>query len=210
MNILTTALQPVFWLIVVYSVGLIGLSIPETRTFLNPMTTWNLLFSVAMVLISVWEQDVKKFIWGGICVAILGWTAEWIGVHTGWLFGSYAYGDVLGWGPMRIPLMIGVNWAILSYSIHQWVRFLNGWKRWVAGSSIMTIFDALMEPVAIKLGYWSWTEGHIPWTNYLTWWALSIPCMLLWDVFGGKTKNGTAAWLFLIQLAFFILLNFSL
>lgn len=210
MKIVSRAFQPLSWLIVVYSVGWIGLSIPEARPHLNSLTTWNLIFSVMMVFIAVPEFEIKKFILGGIGVAGLGWTAEWIGVHTGWLFGSYSYGEVLGWGPMHIPLMIGVNWAILSYSIHQWVRFLTGWKRWLAGSSIMTLFDAFMEPVAIKLGYWTWTEGSIPWTNYFTWWALSIPCMLIWDAFGGTTKNGTAAWLFVIQLVFFMLLNFSL
>jgi bisanhydrobacterioruberin hydratase len=202
--------KPLFWLIVVFGVGLGGLLIPETRSFFNELTPYNLIFSALMIFLSLQEDQTLGFLKAFILIACLGWTAEWIGVHTGWLFGSYSYGKILGWGPMEIPLLIGLNWAILSYCIFQWTRFLTGWKSYFLGAFIMTAFDALLEPVAIKLAYWQWNEGIIPWTNYLTWWLLSIPCMYLWDVHSNKQMNQTAAGLLLIQILFFAVLNFVL
>jgi putative membrane protein len=202
--------KPLFWLIVVFSVGLWGLIIPETRPFFNELTPLNLLFSALMVFLALTEAQISGFLKAFIGVAVLGWTAEWIGVHTGWLFGSYYYGNILGWGPMGIPLLIGLNWAILSYCIFQWTRLLRGGMAWIAGAFAMTLFDALLEPVAIHLGYWTWNEGHIPWTNYLTWFMLSIPCMYLWDKLSKRQINSTAAWLLWVQVLFFSVLNFVL
>lgn len=202
--------QPLFWLVAVFSVGLLGLTAAETRPFFNELTPLNLLFSALMVFLALKSFHIAGFLKAFFLVAVLGWTAEWIGVHTGFLFGQYEYGTVLGWGPMNIPVLIGLNWAILSYTIYQWVGFLPNWKGWIAGASLMTAFDALLEPVAIQLGYWNWTENQIPWTNYLTWWLLSIPCMAIWEYFTQNQKNQTAAWLLWIQILFFGILNIVL
>lgn len=202
--------KPLFWLIVVFGVGLGGLIIPETRSFFNELTPLNLLFSALMVFISLHSGHISGFLKGFLGVGVLGWTAEWIGVHTGWLFGCYSYGGILGWGPMNVPLLIGLNWAILSYCIFQFVGFLRGWKSWIAGAALMTAFDALLEPVAIQLGYWNWIENSIPTTNYLTWFLLSIPCMYLWEKFSKNHFNQTAAWFLWIQVLFFTVLNLTL
>jgi putative membrane protein len=202
--------KPLFWTVAVFCVGLLGLILPTTRPLFNEITPLNLLFSALMVFLSLKESNLTPFLKGFALVSILGWTAECIGVHTGWLFGQYSYGSILGWGPMKIPLLIGLNWAVLSYSIYQWIGFLNGWKSWIAGATIMTAFDALLEPVATHLGYWNWSENSIPWTNYLTWWLLSIPCMAIWDYLTKGQYNQTAAWLFWIQILFFGILNIVL
>ena len=44
----------------------------------------------------------------------------------------------------------------------------------IFGASLATIFDALMEPVAVRLGYWQWSGGVIPWFNYASWWLVSL------------------------------------
>jgi putative membrane protein len=38
----------------------------------------------------------------------------------------------------------------------------------------MTFFDYLMEPAAIKLGYWVWQGSVIPFQNYLAWFVLGL------------------------------------
>jgi len=210
MKIILIFFKPLFWLIAVFCVGLCGLILPETRFFFNGLTPLNLVFSALMVVLSLKTTEISGFIKIFLMIGVLGWTAEWIGVHTGWLFGSYKYGTILGWGPMNIPLLIGLNWALLSYCVYQWIGFLTGWKMWISGAFAMTAFDALLEPVAIELGYWSWTGNSVPWTNYLTWWMLSIPCLYLWERFTKKRFNPTAAWFLWIQVLFFSALNFVL
>ena len=39
---------------------------------------------------------------------------------------------------------------------------------------LMVCFDLLMEPAAVKLDYWKWTNNHIPLRNYLMWFGLSF------------------------------------
>ncbi|MBK7882949.1 MAG: carotenoid biosynthesis protein [Chitinophagaceae bacterium] len=47
-----------------------------------------------------------------ICVCI-GIAVEIIGVKTGFLFGNYSYGIVLGPKIQSVPILIGINWFII-------------------------------------------------------------------------------------------------
>ena len=106
-------------------------------------------------------------------------SAEVIGVNTRMLFGDYRYGDVLGYKAWGVPLLIGVNWFLIVYccgiSIHTLLRRLlnrlheNGGKpvpalkalSVIVDGASLAVFDWLMEPFAVKLGYWTWA-GDIP------------------------------------------------
>jgi putative membrane protein len=38
----------------------------------------------------------------------------------------------------------------------------------------MTTIDFLLEPVAIRAGWWTWAHDAVPASNYLSWWAVSF------------------------------------
>ena len=46
-------------------------------------------------------------------------------------------------------------------------------------ASLMTAMDFLIEPVAIRAGWW-WSAGDIPISNYVTWWIVAFALGLLW------------------------------
>lgn len=138
-----------------------------------------------------------------------GFLVEYIGVHTGLLFGNYEYGNALGPKLAGIPLVIGVNWiciVVASSSLISTWRLNILIKSMLAGL-LCTALDFIIEPVAIKLDFWSWEGGIIPIWNYTCWFAFSSLFALIYLRFNVQ-KNKPAQSLYLIWILFFSILNF--
>jgi putative membrane protein len=71
---------------------------------------------------------------------------------------------------------------------------------------IATIFDWIMEPAAVTLGFWSWEGGLIPLLNYLTWFGISLIILFLFTRLRLK-QHQFAVNLLLIQASFFMLVR---
>lgn len=51
-------------------------------------------------------------------------------------------------------------------------------------------FDWLMEPVAIRLGYWKWGgDGSIPLFNYACWFIVSLLLLLVFNNAGSDKRK---------------------
>jgi len=74
------------------------------------------------------------------------------------------------------------------------------------GATLAVIFDWLMEPVAIKLGFWKW-QGDIPVYNYVCWFFISLLMLVLFRACKFNKQNKFAVNLLLIQLLFFLILR---
>jgi putative membrane protein len=68
------------------------------------------------------------------------------------------------------------------------------------------MFDWIMEPAAVKLGFWSWEGGQIPLLNYISWFLLSVFLLAIFSRLKLK-PHAFAANLLLIQTAFFLLVR---
>ncbi|MGL6269759.1 MAG: carotenoid biosynthesis protein [Chitinophagaceae bacterium] len=80
-----------------------------------------------------------------------------------------------------------------------------------SGALLAVFFDWVMEPVAVRLGFWTWAgDGKIPILNYLSWFYISTFLLLIFRFFNIKPDNIFAVNLFLIQLLFFLLLRIFL
>ncbi len=160
-------------------------------------------------------------------VAIVGGIGlEMIGTSTGWLFGKYRYGTALGFAVKNVPLIIGVNWFIVIYCVGMTINTLlnkileritpkseakptlKTLSIIVDGATLALLFDYLMEPIAVKLGYWQWLgDGHIPFYNYLCWFVISGLLLTVFQFSPFKKRNKFAVNLLLIQSLFFLLLR---
>jgi uncharacterized membrane protein len=192
---------------VFHAIGILGLLTPYRTTLLS-FTPFHLLLCFFLLVLALKKYDAGFFAYLFFSF-LVGFSAEWVGVHTGYLFGSYSYGSVLGFKLDQIPLMIGINWFILSYCVGNLLMRIkqNVWLTIILGALVLTGFDYLMEPVAIRFGFWTWTGGVIPWTNYLGWFLLSL--LLQWANFNwNKSNNPLAAWLLVYQLLYFAILNY--
>ena len=91
------------WIIsVFYLVGIIGMSIPSIRPFFQALTPFHLLLSLGILLLfhADWNKSFMVF---SIMAFVIGFGSEVMGVHTGFPFGNYEYGDVLGIKVFEVP-----------------------------------------------------------------------------------------------------------
>lgn len=78
----------------------------------------------------------------------------------------------------------------------------------IDGATLAVMFDWLMEPVAVKLGYWQWLgNGEIPFYNYICWFVISVLLLIVFQFSQFPKQNKFAVNLLLIQAMFFLLLR---
>lgn len=138
--------------------------------------TWFQMGITAGILVYVnHQQNTHAFYSFLVLSYIVGFLVEVAGVNTGVIFGEYKYGDVLGWKTWGTPWMIGVNWFIVTYVVNQLVMKwnLNRILHAIVAGLLITALDYIIEPVAIKLGMWTWHHDSIPLKNYLAWFVVS-------------------------------------
>lgn len=208
-----------------HSIGLTGILYFDKNFFIRS-TAVNLLL---MFLLLIWTQkDKNKYFYLFLIVCFIGGIGvEIIGINTTLLFGDYTYGNVLGFKVQNVPLLIGINWFIIIYcsgiSIQTLLMkainristdtgkepmALKALSVIIDGATLAVFFDWLMEPVAVKLGYWMWNgDGSIPVFNYLCWFAVSILFLTVFHFAKFNKRNKFAVNLLLIQLMFFLILR---
>jgi len=192
-----------------YLVGIVGMAVPNARPFFQTLTPFHLLLTLAVML---WfhKDWNKSFLVFALLAWFLGYGSEVMGVHTGFPFGNYNYGPVLGFQLMEVPLMIGINWLLLVYLtgsiLHQLIE-----KDWLAasvGALAMVIIDYAIEPVAVALDFWSWEGGIIPFSNYIGWLGVAFIIHLIFRKLQFKKENNISGFLLANLAAFFLILNF--
>ena len=201
--------EVVFW---IYLVGAVGFVVPFTQGVFIDLTPLNLLFSLIVLIYAV-KSDLKLIHWGVfLLIYALGFIIELIGTNTGWPFGEYEYGSVLGVKLYETPLLIGVNWLVLILSTHLALSKTISNKVLIPfiGATAMLVFDLFLEPIAIVTGMWTWAALEIPFANYVSWWIIAfvLHFLMLLLRFESGAKVGMAV--FVAQLVFFIVLNIFL
>lgn len=196
-------------LLAMHIAGAIGLAIPVSRDFFQVLTPFNLLATAAIVF-HFEEKKTTNYIVLIIATLLAGYAVEVVGVHTGVIFGEYSYGATLGIKLFNVPLAIGLNWGILIYASGLTTDKLPIPKvlKALTGAIIMVGLDFLIEPVAIKLDFWSWTLESIPFRNYLAWFLISFILHLFYQFLPFSKNNPLAIRLLCIQALFFLILNF--
>lgn len=211
--------------ILFHLIGLVGILIFNSP-FIIQSTPINLLLSLGLL---IWtQQDKNKYFYTFLFISLfVGFIVEVIGVNTSLLFGNYSYGKVLGLKRCNVPVIIGVNWFIILYccgiSIHTMLeklitkisvqtntqpQVLKGISVIADGATIAVLFDWLIEPVAIKLGFWKWSgNGDVPLYNYICWVIVSVGLLTIFHCLKFKKKNKFAINLLLIQFMFFLILR---
>ncbi len=194
-----------------YIIGLIGFIIPNTKNIFLKTTPYVLLLST--FLIGLYHKKYKeKEIFVFLLIFVLGFFIEVIGVNTSLIFGSYTYGNSLGVKIFNTPLIIGINWLFLTYtSTSIATKFkLNKLFTVLIASTLMLIYDFILEQVAHKMDMWSWENNIIPIKNYISWWLIGIVFVSFIKIFNVETKNPLALTIFICQFLFLIILSIVL
>lgn len=200
-------------LVALHFFGFIGMQLDVINDFLQQLTPFrnvasltpfNLTLTLAILVYFHQKWDKNALLFCGISF-VVGFGVEWLGVHTQLIFGSYWYGASLGWKIDQIPILIGVNWLILSYCVgvlsHR-LPYANAIKALI-GASIMVGLDILIEPVAIYYDFWQWEDNIIPISNYICWFIVAYLLCLTFHKLSFQKKNPMALPILIAQFLFF-------
>lgn len=122
----------------------------------------------------------RRFAAEALLLGAAGWLAEDACIR---LFGFYAYAD--GWTARldRVPLMVACIWPFVILSAREVARLWGGGPWLPVRTGLLVAFDAaLIEPVAVRAGLWSWSEPGV----------LGVPLI---GLAGWGTFAGVAVWL---------------
>jgi bisanhydrobacterioruberin hydratase len=204
--------------------GLIGM-LNQIPFFINNTAT-NLVVCFLLILYTHRKINLP-FISFLIFAFGIGFLAEIIGVNTGYLFGNYSYGNLMGPKFLGVPYLIGVQWLVTLYCCCMAFAFLQRYAQRTLEAQgmfkakkgynfsflidvafIAVFFDWVLEPVAIQLNYWAWLpNGDIPSFNYLCWFICSIPIAWCFKWCQVYEFNKFAIHLLMIQVLFFLILR---
>lgn len=195
-------------LLIFYTVGTVGILLPEHTSYFLSLSFFNLLLSFTILLFAR-KSRYGQFIFFLLLCYVTGMTVELIGTKTGLLFGNYSYGSNLGTKVNGVPLVIGVNWGILVVTSASIVNHFKAslWVKIIAAALLMTLLDVLMEPVAMESDFWNWSDGTIPFYNFACWFLIALPLQGIYFKFRLVESNKVFDALFIILTIFFTLLN---
>ncbi|MEQ8470732.1 MAG: carotenoid biosynthesis protein [Marinoscillum sp.] len=200
------------WIVIIlHVVGAVCTIIPYTKELVQPLTPINLLISTFLI-ISVRRGSWSKFITFLLTAFVIGFLVEVIGVKTGYPFGDYSYGRTLGWKLFDVPLIIGVNWFLLSYAFGTITNRFNTsqYVKIIVAALSMVCLDFLIEPVAITLDFWSWAGDEIPLQNYFSWFVIALIIQVFFQSFLSNETNDLSIPMVFSQVFYFFFVYISL
>lgn len=203
--------QPLFFaiLIINHLVGLVGLNSPHAADF--ELLSWiNLVISFAFILSFQQPLDGKLGVFAGLTF-LLGMAVEILGITTGFPFGEYHYTQQFGPMAFNVPLIIGINWILLTYCTASiFSRYaISPWFKILFAASLMTALDLLLEPFSIRHNFWVWANGTPPVQNFISWWVVAVFMQWMLHQFAVTVDSAIARW-YVVLLALFLLADYLL
>lgn len=193
-------------LVIFHQVGAIGLHIDEVKELFTSLVPGNLILSG--IILGLFHRSWSiSFVILALVIFWAGYLVELVGVKTGIIFGPYQYDTALGFKVGGVPPLIGLNWLLLVYSTGIIARkaLSNLWLRALMGAGLMVILDLLIEPMAVRFDFWTWTGGEIPLQNFVAWFITAAIMQIGFQYFqqDEEIENPIAYPFYLIQIAFF-------
>ncbi len=190
-------------------VGIVGMLSPY-QAYFKFLTPVNLMLSGFWLWINHRELNAA-FIRFVIFTSTFGFFVELIGVNVGVLFGDYTYGQTLGPKLLNVPIIIGLNWLLVIYSIASLTDSLKTKAifKVLLGSALAVFIDWTIEPVAMKYDFWTWTNGYVPLQNYVGWFFTSAIMLTAYHTLKVKAENRLALPYYFIQLFFFLIIGLA-
>ncbi len=181
----------------------------------SALSTWFVFLTPIMLFITagmIWvdSKTNNKLGWPvAIIVILAGYLIEIIGVHFPEIFGSYKYGEMMGWKFFEAPPIIGVEWLIIVWgSFAMATPFqVHPVLKWLFAALIGTGLFWAIEPVARHYSLWTWYEATIPFRNYGLRFILLFIFAALFEKYPLMAKPRLGQTAIICQILFFIWLR---
>jgi putative membrane protein len=183
--------------------GILGILSDVYSAWFLSLTPVNLLLTSIILLTHIDKLNYKVFVALSIPF-LLGFITEGLGVNYGLIFGTYAYGENLGYKVFGVPLMICVNWALLTAVTADVAKYFSKNISITAffGAALMTGLDIIIEVSAPRFDFWEFEGGAVPLQNYVGWFVTAFVAHLGYQYFKIKT-NTKISWHILLSITVF-------
>jgi len=198
----------VIWLF--HVCGMIGISYGNKDLFLS-FTPVNLIISFFLLFVNQ-IQITQRELLSVFTIFLIGMICEILGVNYGYIFGDYVYLDNLGTKVFGVPILIGINWIILTFitgSISSYIFKKNLKFSILTGAIFMILLDLIIEPVAPLLGFWIFDLPSVPLQNYVGWFLIGLATQFVYQKFVVNKEIPFSTNILLANIVFFSFLNFQ-
>ena len=206
----STSKVSVFAIWLFHVCGMIGISYGNKDLFLS-FTPVNLIISFFLLFVNQ-IQITQIEILSVFTIFLIGMICEILGVNYGYIFGDYVYLDNLGTKVFGVPILIGINWIILTFitgSISSYIFKKNLKFSILTGAIFMILLDLIIEPVAPLLGFWIFDLPSVPLQNYVGWFLIGLATQFVFQKFVVNKEIPFSSNLLLANIVFFSFLNFQ-
>ena len=190
--------------------GMVGISYGNKEFFLA-FTPINLFISFVLLFVNQKQLESKE-LKSAFLIFFIGMMSEILGVNYGLIFGDYVYLDNLGVKILGVPVLIGVNWIILTYitgSLSSFI-FKNKYVSILMGAILMIALDLLIEPVAPLLGFWIFDLPEVPLQNYIGWFVIGLITQVIFQLKIVEKEFTFSTHLLIVNAIFFAFLNYQI
>jgi uncharacterized membrane protein len=178
---------------------LTAIAYPLTAGAARDAVSWTIVLLGAAV--SVTHAGASRGWRTGAAVALLVGCAavavEAVGLATGFPYGRYTYGDVLGPRLLGVPFLVPLAWLMMAWP--SWVlagrltRPVRAARRPVVrvltAAAVFAAWDVVLDPQMVQAGYWTWAHPRpglpgisaVPLTNLGGWLLAGVLLMALLD-----------------------------
>ena len=120
--------------------------------------------AATMLLHSLLSYGFRYFISFLAITFIFALGVEYLGVKTGWPFGTYSYDASLGFAILGVPLVVPFAWIMMAHPILIAAR--KTFPNWVflAGGFGLMAWDLFLDPQMVAAHRWTWGASgpHVP------------------------------------------------
>ena len=198
----------VFFVWLINISGFFGVLSDQKEFFLSTSPFAILITFILLILNYDFKQ--KGFISALISIISIGFLVEFLGVNYDLFFGSYEYGDNLGYKIGGVPIIMSINWLVLIFLTGSFAEKIipNSLPLKVLLASLLMVFiDVFLEICAPKLDYWKFNDEIVPMSNYNSWFIISAICLYIYFRLIKDKEHTLSTNVLVIYFAFFGLLS---
>lgn len=206
----TIVVLPVMAFLAVGAFFMANVELPSWSSYLSPVNV--VLFAIPAFWASRWWLGWNDAIVLFFVLGVLALVIETSAIITGFPYGHFGYSELLGYKLFGYaPWTIFLAWtplAIAAYAIavrlsdHVVVRI-------VSTAVYLVVFDLVLDPGAVKLGFWRYEGGGefygVPLSNFVGWLFSGAIAAVVLEIFSRVKKPLLPAPAQLISSAFFII-----
>jgi uncharacterized membrane protein len=151
--------------------------VPDFLSFSNSLFLFFFAVYALALWVAEWRPTRLQIAWVIVPVGFLSLWIEALGTATGWPFGTYTYGDILGWHLLGVPITISFAWLAIVTNVMLFAADGPRWKRAVEIGWWAMCFDLVLDPAAVSQTFWTWSGGgfyyDIPLSNFISWFIVA-------------------------------------